>query len=110
MDAPLRALRGSVRAGANTTRVVTGETRSERTERLLTQRLEELAAALERSGASADAIGRLLELASVATVHAVALELVSAERADAIWRRALDRHPALEPMAPRLPERVRAAA
>jgi hypothetical protein len=86
------------------------ETRSERTERLLTQRLEELARALERSGASAGAVGRLLELASVATMHAVALDLVSAGRADLIWRAAVESHPALETVAPSEPVHVRAAA
>ena len=71
-------------------------TRSERVERRLTQRLDELACALERSGAPARSIGRLLELASVATVHAVALELVSAERAEQIWHRARQEHPVLD--------------
>ena len=72
------------------------ETRSERTERLLTMRLEELARALERARAPRVAAGRLLELASLATLNAVALELVTAERAEAVWRDARDRHPVLE--------------
>ena len=41
---------------------------------VLTARLEELASAAERSGATADAVARLLEAASVATVRAAALE------------------------------------
>ena len=83
-------------------------TRSERIERRLTQRLDELARALERSGAPAETIGRLLELASVATMHAVALELVSADRAQQIWRRAKERHPVLEDAGVHVPERIAA--
>lgn len=79
-------------------------TRSERVERRLTQRLDELAGALERSGAPAETIGRLLELASVATVHAVALDLVSAERAAQIWHVARERHPVLEDAGVPVPE------
>jgi hypothetical protein len=41
---------------------------------VLTARLEELAAAAERSGAAAPALARLLEAASVATIQAVALD------------------------------------
>lgn len=82
--------------------------RSERVERRLTQRLDELAGALERSGAPAETIGRLLELASVATMHAVSLELVSADRAQEIWRRARERHPLLEDADIRVPERIAA--
>jgi hypothetical protein len=41
---------------------------------VLTARLEELAAAAERSGAAAPAVARLLEAASVATMQAVALD------------------------------------
>ena len=73
-----------------------------RIEALLTNRLEELALALERSGAPPQRVARLLELTSAATVHAVALDLLSAERAATIWRAATDRHPALEPVGPRL--------
>ena len=72
------------------------ETRSERTERLLTMRLEELARALERARAPRLAAGRLLELASAATLNAVALELVTAERAEAVWSAARERHPVLD--------------
>jgi hypothetical protein len=41
---------------------------------VLTARLEELASAAERCGAGADAVARLLEAATVATVRAAALE------------------------------------
>ena len=72
------------------------ETRSERTERLLAMRLEELARALDRAGAPRLEAGRLLELASVATLNAVALDLLTAERAARVWRDARERHPVIE--------------
>lgn len=72
--------------------------KSERTERILLARLEELARALERSGAPNDAIARLLESASVATMNAVALQLISAEAADSIWRDVEQRHPRVAPL------------
>ncbi len=53
------------------------ETRSERTARVLSARLDALASALMRSGARPDDIARLLELASLATLHAVSLDLLS---------------------------------
>ena len=71
--------------------------KSERTERVLILRLEELARALERSGAPNESIARLLESASVATMNAVALQLISAEAADSIWREAEERHPRVAP-------------
>lgn len=77
--------------------------RNDRVERLLTYRLEELARAVERSGAPPDRVTRLLELASVATIHAVTLEFLSAERAEAIWQQARERHPALEEAETRVP-------
>lgn len=77
--------------------------RNERVERLLTYRLEELARAVERSGAPPARVSRLLELASVATMHAVALDFLSAERARAIWAQARERHPALEEAEPQIP-------
>jgi hypothetical protein len=43
---------------------------------LFTARLEELSSVAMRSGAAAPAIARLLEAASVATMHALALELL----------------------------------
>jgi hypothetical protein len=65
--------------------MVSDSERSERTIRILTARLEELGSVLQRSGASPDAVGRLLEAASVATMHAVRLELLSADRAREVW-------------------------
>ncbi len=69
--------------------------RADRTERLLSRRLDELASTLERPGAAAQPAARLLELASVATRHAVELHLLSSERAAAIWEAAATRHPVL---------------
>ena len=65
----------------------------DRTARVLSARLEELASVAERSGAAADAVARLLEAASVATLNAVALDLLSETDAREIWREAEDRHP-----------------
>lgn len=48
---------------------------SDRTQ-LLTTRLDELSSLALRSGAAAPAIQRLLESASIATLHAVALDLL----------------------------------
>ena len=80
---------------------------SERTARLLSQRLEDLAETLERSGASTKSVARLLELASVATLHAVQLDLITADRADRIWTGAAQRHPVLQGQDARLAERYR---
>ena len=81
-----------------TDRDMTADARSERTERILIGRLEELARALERSGAPRAAAGRLLESASVATANAVALDLLTNERAASIWREVADRHPRITPL------------
>ena len=83
---------------------MTATVRSERTARLLALRLEELGCALERSRGPSEVAGRLLESASVATMHAIDLELVTSERAAAIWTDAASRHPALTaaPVAQRL--------
>jgi hypothetical protein len=87
-------------------RTVIDETRSERTARLLVARLEALArVASQLRHAEAE---RLVELASVATMRAVALELIQAERADAIWREAHVRHPQLPQVEIALPERLAA--
>ena len=85
-------------------------TSSERTARLLSRRLEDLAETLERSGASSQSVGRLLELASVATLHAVQLDLLTSERADSIWNGAEQRHPVLERHDRRVPDGARARA
>jgi hypothetical protein len=85
---------------------VIDETRSERTARLLVARLEAVArAASELRHGEAE---RLVELAAVATMRAVALELLQAERAQAIWRDAHDRHPQLPRVEIALPERLAA--
>lgn len=48
---------------------------SDRTAQMLTTRLSELSSVALRSGAAPTAIASLLESASVATMHALALEL-----------------------------------
>jgi hypothetical protein len=78
--------------------------RGERTANLLIARLEALARTANRLP-HAEAV-RLIELASVATMRAVALELLDAERADAIWREASARHPQLVRLEVALPERL----
>jgi hypothetical protein len=88
-------------------RAMTAATRSERTANLLIARLD----ALARTAAQlphAD-VERLVELASVATMRAVALELIDAERAESIWTEAQSRHPALPEVDVQLPP-TRAAA
>ncbi len=85
---------------------VTEDTRCARTARLLVARLDELARTanqLRRPDAE-----RLVELASVATMQAVALELLNAEQAEAIWRDAHDRHPELPTVGIELPRRLAA--
>ncbi len=74
---------------------MTQRARTERIERILVARLEELGSVLERSGAPAGSVARLLESASVATINAIALNLLSEEAANAIWRGAAERHPEL---------------
>jgi hypothetical protein len=83
---------------------VIDETRCERTARLLVARLEALARAASQLGhAEAE---RLVELASVVTMRAVALEMIQAERADEIWRDAHIRHPQLPQVEIELPQRL----
>ena len=75
----------SVRCGREDPRV-TPEARSERTAQLLIARLDALthvADLLPRGDAE-----RLVELATVATMRAVALDLIEADRAEAIWQSA----------------------
>lgn len=82
------------------------ETRSERTTRLLVSRLDALAkvaAGLHHAEAT-----RLVELASVATMHAIALETLHAEQAEEIWREAHARHPGLPEAVVELPGRLAA--
>ena len=84
--------------GATNPAAMTKAARSERTQRVLIARLEELARAAERSGASQAAIARLLESASVATANAIALDLLTNELAESIWTDAARRHPQVEPL------------
>jgi hypothetical protein len=80
---------------------MTAETRSERTANLLIARLD----ALARTAGQLPHpdVERLVELASVATMRAVALELIDAERADSIWSDAQARHPELRDVDVHLP-------
>ncbi len=87
-------------------RRMTDETRSERTARVLVERLDALARVA--SGLKHPGAERLVELASVATMHAVALELLQADKADAIWRQAHARQPELPAVVVELPERLAA--
>ena len=87
-------------------RRMTESTRSERTARLLVARLDALA--LAASGLRHAEAERLVELASVATMHAVALEMLQAEKAEAIWREAHARHPELPQVEIDLPQRLAA--
>jgi len=85
---------------------VIDETRAERTARLLIARLDALArAAGEIRHAEAE---RLVELASIATMRAIALEMIQEERAEEIWREAHVRHPQLPQVQIDLPERLAA--
>jgi hypothetical protein len=77
---------------------MTRRRRAERTERILVARLEELALALERSGAPSESVSMLLESASVATMNAVALNLITSELAETIWHDVEERHPDLAPL------------
>lgn len=86
---------------------MTEDVRTSRTARLLVARLEALArVAGQLRHAEAE---RLVELASVATMRAVALELLRAEQAQEIWRDAHVRHPELpQPARLELPQRLAA--
>jgi hypothetical protein len=68
--------------------------RHDRTARLLTDRLERLAVAVERGDTTGREVADRLDLASLATRHAVRLELLSPEEADSIWDAARRKHPA----------------
>jgi hypothetical protein len=86
--------------------LVGSETRSERTASLLIARLDALARVAGRlPNVEAE---RLIELATVATMRAVALQLLEAEQADAIWQEAHARHPQLRRVEIDLPARLAA--
>jgi hypothetical protein len=80
---------------------VTVETRSQRTANLLIARLDALARTAECL--PHPDVERLVELASVATTRAVALELIEPDRAKTIWSEAQSRHPALREVDVQLP-------
>lgn len=85
---------------------LTPEARCERTAKLLIARLDALArTASQIPHAETE---RLIELATVATMHAIALELLEADRAKAIWREAQERHPSLPRIEVALPDRLAA--
>ena len=92
-----RAMAGERQDGPKSARM-TKRARTERTERILIARLDELARALEQSGLPNESIARLLESASIATMNAVSLNLISAEAADEIWSSAATRHPNVAPL------------
>jgi hypothetical protein len=87
-------------------RRVVDKTRSERTARLLVARLE--AVAHVAGELRHPEVERLVELASVATMHAIALEMIQADRAAAIWHDAHAQHPELPHVEIALPERLAA--
>jgi hypothetical protein len=85
---------------------VTEDARTNRTARLLVARLEAVArVAGQLRHAEAE---RLVEVASIATMRAVALELIRADQADEIWHEAHVRHPQLPPARLELPQRLAA--
>ena len=88
--------------GARRCEDVTELTRSDRTSQLLVARLDALASVAAQLHHVE--VERLVELASVATMHAIALETLHAEKAEEIWRDAHTRHPQLPVVEIELPE------
>jgi len=87
---------------------MTEDARSSRTAKLLISRLDALArtaSCLPHADTE-----RLVELATVATMRAVALDLLAADRAEEIWRDARARHPALRAVEPAVELPLRLAA
>jgi hypothetical protein len=70
-------------------------TRHDRTVRLISARLEEIAVAEERRPALARDLEHSARGAAAATRHAVELCLISRDEADAIWARVAELHPAV---------------
>jgi hypothetical protein len=64
---------------------MTDDDLAELTARRLARRLDELTHAVRAAGVSREAGARVLESAAVATMHAVSLDLLTLERAAAIW-------------------------
>ena len=85
---------------------MTEDARAERTANLLIARLDALVRAASRLPSVE--VERLVELASVATMRAVALELLEADRAAQIWRDAHRRNPALPLARIEFPDRLAA--
>lgn len=85
---------------------MTDEARAVRTANLLIARLDAVARTAAQLPHSETE--RLVELASVATMRAVALQLLEADRAEEIWREAHHRHPLLARASAELTERLAA--
>lgn len=85
---------------------MTSRTRSDRTANLLIAHLDALARAACRMPRTETE--RRIELATVATRHAVALRLLEADRAAAIWRDTHARYPDLPYVEIELPARLAA--
>jgi hypothetical protein len=99
-------VRRTIRPAREHGALVKTDSRSERTANLLIARLDALARVAGRlPNAEAE---RLVELAAVATMRAVALELLEAERADSIWRDAHECIPQLRAVQLELPDRLAA--
>jgi hypothetical protein len=87
---------------------MTEDARSDRTARLLSARLEALARTAPQLPHAE--VERLAELATVATMRAVALDLIEAARAESIWREAHARHAVLRELDVEIALPVRLAA
>jgi hypothetical protein len=70
-------------------------TRHDRTVRLISARLEEIAVTEARRPCLARDLERSAHGAAAATRHAVELSLISRGEADAIWAAVAERHPAV---------------
>ena len=70
--------------------------RHDRTIRLIESRLEGLAGASERAPRAALRFDREIGAVAAATRHAIALGLISADEADAVWAAVAGRHPDAE--------------
>ena len=75
---------------------MTEEARSDRMTRLLIGRLDALVRVADQLPHAETE--RLVELATVATMRAIALELIGTERAETIWRDAQSRNPKVAPL------------
>jgi hypothetical protein len=96
----------TVRRGREDATLVTDDARRERTANLLIARLDALIRVAGRLPTAETQ--RLVELAGVATMRAVALQLLEAERAETIWRDAHARNPRLPTVQIEPPDRLAA--